>query len=332
MLLLVTLPVKAATGSIVISSDGSTGTSLLSPNGNTYTFTGDITAKIIIEKDNIVIDGAGHKLNSAGDGAGGIHMNERNNVTIKNLLITDCAIAIDSKFSNCLFENITVGYCMVGVDMYGCSNNNFKLNTFNAAVSLADGSEGNCFFENNFMINSDIRVRYGSAVGENFFDYNYYQMWNVPVPSVVTPLYNGTDVNGDGIGDTPKVVYGNIVDAHPLMNRISSEGSSLPYPSPSRTPSPTTEPQETPSPFPSSNSPTTPSSTIEPTPIATVTPTPFISSTLQPTQDPTQSFAPSPKPNLSAINLYTILMPVLIAAVLVVGSLAYVKRRRKKSE
>ncbi len=236
-------PVNAATPDVIISADGSvTGTNGLNRVGDTYTFIVDITGRIIIEKDNVIIDGAGHKLNSAGDGKGGIHLDQRNNITVKNLLITDCAIAIDSKFSNCLFENIEIGYCMVGVDMYGCYNNTFRQNTFNAAVSFANGSEGNSFTHNNFMINSGIRIRYSSVVGVNYFDYNYYQQWDVPVPPVVTPMYNGTDANGDGIGDTPKVVYGDVVDAHPLMNKVSTAGLPSPSPSPAVTPTPTLTP------------------------------------------------------------------------------------------
>jgi len=52
-----------AEDTIYIKADGSVeGTDKIQRNGNIYTFTGDISDSIIVEKNDIVIDGAGYQL------------------------------------------------------------------------------------------------------------------------------------------------------------------------------------------------------------------------------------------------------------------------------
>jgi len=70
-----------------IRADGSVeGTNIIRRNGNTYTFSGNVTGPLCVEKDNIVIDGAGYTL-QGGDGRG-IVLTQRCNVTVKNTRIT----------------------------------------------------------------------------------------------------------------------------------------------------------------------------------------------------------------------------------------------------
>jgi hypothetical protein len=68
--LMVALPnigtVKAE-GTIYIRADGTVeGTDKIQQDGNLYTFTGDIFSAIVVDKDDIVIDGMGYTLQ--GDG------------------------------------------------------------------------------------------------------------------------------------------------------------------------------------------------------------------------------------------------------------------------
>jgi parallel beta-helix repeat protein len=78
-------------GIIYIASDGSvvTSTNLTVPIqrvGNIYTFTDKIeNYYLVVQRDNIVIDGAGYSL--AGQGEIGIDLSYRNNVTVKNTQI-----------------------------------------------------------------------------------------------------------------------------------------------------------------------------------------------------------------------------------------------------
>jgi hypothetical protein len=55
---------------IYIRTDGNIdpSTAPIRRDGNTYTFTGDVDAQVIVDKNNIVIDGAGHTLNGPYNG------------------------------------------------------------------------------------------------------------------------------------------------------------------------------------------------------------------------------------------------------------------------
>lgn len=66
-------PSVLAEGTVYIDSD--------------YTFTSDIYEPIIVVGDNLVIDGAGYTLQGIGDDIG-ISLEDRYNVTIKNVRIT----------------------------------------------------------------------------------------------------------------------------------------------------------------------------------------------------------------------------------------------------
>ncbi len=59
-------------------------------NGNYYALTGDIGGSIRVQKDNIIIDGQGHKIfgNGQNPTGGDIDLNNRDHVTIKNTLLS----------------------------------------------------------------------------------------------------------------------------------------------------------------------------------------------------------------------------------------------------
>jgi parallel beta-helix repeat protein len=81
-----------ASGTIYIRADGSVeGTPNIFSEGNiTYTFTENIFDEIVIERNNIVVDGAGYTLQGSGNGTGvrmGVHTGTRSNITIKNMEI-----------------------------------------------------------------------------------------------------------------------------------------------------------------------------------------------------------------------------------------------------
>jgi len=84
-----------AEGTIYIRTDGTVeGTDKIHRNGNVYTFTGNLYDPIVVEKDNIVVDGDGYVLQETDYNRTqmypllrGITMNSRSNVTIKNIKI-----------------------------------------------------------------------------------------------------------------------------------------------------------------------------------------------------------------------------------------------------
>ena len=83
---------------IYIKTDGSVeGTDKIYRDGDVYTFTADIQGfePILVERDSIVIDGAGYSV--IGDEAwkfGGFRLDGRTNVTIQNVKIVDCVQSI----------------------------------------------------------------------------------------------------------------------------------------------------------------------------------------------------------------------------------------------
>jgi len=80
-------PVKAV-GTVYIKPDGSVdppGTPI-QKTGDNYLFTGDISASIIVQKSNIVLDGAGHLLQGSGI-EDGIDLSGLADVTVKNVVI-----------------------------------------------------------------------------------------------------------------------------------------------------------------------------------------------------------------------------------------------------
>ena len=88
-------PVKSqSSGTIYIRADGSVeGTNKIQRYGNVYTFTGNIYDSFVVERDNIVIDGAGFTLQGTGSGTG-IWVLEKGNVTIANMRVEDFGLGI----------------------------------------------------------------------------------------------------------------------------------------------------------------------------------------------------------------------------------------------
>jgi len=152
-------PVKAS-GTIYIRDDGSVDppTAPISTVDNiTYTFTGDINDSIVIERDNIVVDGAGYTM--LGKGENGITLSGRSNVTIKNTNIKDCwlGIYLNSSSNNSLSgNNITANY-YAGIYLESSSNynsisgNNITNNW--AGIMLESSSNYNSISGNNITAN-----------------------------------------------------------------------------------------------------------------------------------------------------------------------------------
>ena len=171
-------------------------------------------------------------------------------------------------------NNITNSGC--GTSIYGSnrniiSNNNYVDNTFQ------------------FSANEDYYLTWGGNLSINTINGNYWSD------------YNGTDVNGDGIGDTPYFIDENNQDNQPLINPANS----LPPPFQSTRPSPSTP-------------------TTSPTPTLSPSTSPSNSPTQQPTLEPsptadgrqTEDFAP------------TIIIIGLVAIAVAIGLLVYFRKKK----
>ncbi len=121
-----------ASGTIYIRADGSVepeGTPISSIDNVTYTFTDNIYDEVVVERDNIVVDGAGCTLQGTG-GGDGIHLSYRSNVTIKNMEIKrfECGIYLYGSSDNSISGNNITENRYDGIYLYGSSDNSISGN------------------------------------------------------------------------------------------------------------------------------------------------------------------------------------------------------------
>jgi len=131
------IQIARASGTIYIRVDGSVDppTAPIEWDGSVYTFRGNASDSIVVEKDDIVIDGAGYSVQGAGIGIG-IDLSGRSNVTVENTRIKG-------------FEN--------GVYLYESSNNTIHGNHIansSTAIRLEYSSGNNSVSGNNMTANT----------------------------------------------------------------------------------------------------------------------------------------------------------------------------------
>ena len=87
-------------------------TSKIQRMGNVYSFTDNINGSIIVERDNIIIEGAGYTLSgNKGNYSGyGVELDYRHGVTVRNLVLRDTYRAIDLTFAD---DNTIVGNTII---------------------------------------------------------------------------------------------------------------------------------------------------------------------------------------------------------------------------
>jgi len=132
-----------ASGTIYIRSDGSIdppGAPMSTADNVTYVLTADMSDKsIVIERDNIFFDGAGHTVQGSGASSSkGITIYGRSNVTISGVQVSNFTYGIWLSLS----FNITV------------SGNNLTANA-NDGITLRDLSTSNTIVANNIAANRD---------------------------------------------------------------------------------------------------------------------------------------------------------------------------------
>ena len=124
--LLVAAPIMIveANEAIYIRGDGTVdGTNSILRNGNIYTFTADVSGSIVVEKDDVVVDGAGYGLQGTGVGTG-ISLDGRTNVTVQDMDVSNFfhGFYLKSSHNNSLSNNSVTGN-FYGVYLSTSSNN-----------------------------------------------------------------------------------------------------------------------------------------------------------------------------------------------------------------
>jgi hypothetical protein len=205
-------------GNVQIASDGSVvGTTAIQRNGDIYTLTANISGGIQFQKSNIVIDGAGFTVqgNEAGRGIDlSIGVGEDSsrsiisNVTVKNLRIVNFGFGIATNGGgNNTFCSVYIANCSDAcINLMACSYNNITFCTVEGnSISMNYQANYNTVTKNDFL-NAYVIVWLS---GYETIDMNYWSD------------YNGTDSDGDGIGDTPYGHPSAILDNHPLMKPVT---------------------------------------------------------------------------------------------------------------
>jgi parallel beta-helix repeat protein len=90
-----------------------------------YTFTDNVNDSIVIQRDNIVLDGLDFNLTGSGTG-NGIWLYNRTNITIQNIVISNFSNGVLLQFSsNCnITGNVILECANVGVSIYDTSHHN----------------------------------------------------------------------------------------------------------------------------------------------------------------------------------------------------------------
>jgi parallel beta-helix repeat protein len=177
-----------APGTIFIMSDGSVNpeTVPIQHVGDTYTFTGDISSPyvldksaIAVERDNIVLDGAGYSLQGVGNGMG-INVTSRSNATIKNLEIKKFAVGIIiwESSNNTIFGN-TITKNNVGIGLWQSSDNKISGNIIIANSGTGIAISGSGTLNNavgNYIANNKVGIGFGygtsNIIAENYIANN----------------------------------------------------------------------------------------------------------------------------------------------------------------
>ncbi|MEM2995806.1 MAG: NosD domain-containing protein [Candidatus Bathyarchaeia archaeon] len=203
-------PVRAS-GTIYIRADGSIEppTAPIQRSGDIYTFTDNIYDSIVVEKDDIILDGAGYMIQGNGSGTGirvyGDYMaaKPRINVTIKNVIIENFDLGIDVYYSIDIrivrnnIKNNWNGITLIQFSNY-CSiaENNITANDY-SGINLLSCSY-NSIIENNIRVNGLYGIRLfessDNVIYHNNFIDNSYQTY------VYTPGYANVWDNGYPFG------------------------------------------------------------------------------------------------------------------------------------
>ena len=154
-------PIRAS-GTIYIKADGSVDP-LTAPiwtvDNVTYTFTGNISDSIVVERSNIIIDGAGYSVE--GDGSGdGFSIYSISNVTIKtaNIRGFTYSIYLESAHYIAISGNNITANNYDGIGLYDSSNNTISGNSITVNNWFGIGlyySSNNTISQNNITNNYD---------------------------------------------------------------------------------------------------------------------------------------------------------------------------------
>jgi parallel beta-helix repeat protein len=237
--------VRRAAQPIYIRADGSIepSTEYIVRDGDIYTLTGNIATEgdiIVIERDNIILDGAGYTVQGlAGKYGAGIRLLERNNVTIRNVAVTNCLYGIYFELTNkSVISGCTVQGNTHGIFLYKSSNNKLIGNSLTAnsyGIAFMFLSNNNIVYENLITNNQgrDAGAVWFYYSSNNSFDHNvftnnyrhvYDAAWDCSDPQLIAPSINIWDDDYPSGGNYWGGYTGQDIYNGPNQNQPGSDG------------------------------------------------------------------------------------------------------------
>jgi len=213
-----------ASETIYIKANGSIDpptANITSVDNVTYFLTDNINESIVVERDNIVVDGANFTVQGTGTGTG-IYLNGTSNVTIRNMEIKEFENGIWlywSSNNNVSGNDITNNEN--GIYLYVSSFNTISRNNItnnHDGIRLSVSSNNNSIYHNNF-VNNTKQVNHEIG-GNNVWDNGYPSggnYWNEYTGVDVKSGPNQDQPSSDGIGDGPYAIEAYDQDNYPLM-------------------------------------------------------------------------------------------------------------------
>lgn len=215
--------------------------------GNVYRLTDNIYGTIKILKSGVVINGGGHTLSGPYNGSQANVWVVGDGPTQSPNLIAQYIIGIDFGSRNVngiIIQNINVRNFSIG--MYVWTQNNTVANSkiYDSIVGILLSGENNTIVYNTIQNNlqglfmgfnneGNTTIPSDIVIHHNDFENNNLQMNGCnckAINSTETPHhwddgkqgnywsdYNGTDSNGDGVGDTPYVIDALNIDRYPMI-------------------------------------------------------------------------------------------------------------------
>jgi parallel beta-helix repeat protein len=189
-------PANEPAYNIKIESDGTvtgrtvSGTDNIQRNGKNYSLTGNIVGCLVIAQNDIILDGKEFALD--GDGSKfGIFVKEATNVTIKNMIVTNCQTGVmfsfdnpPSKGYNNLVINNKINHNKNGISLYGvnCSVKFNVISNNENGITLfwAENSEiiGNIISDNQKGIFFSSYAWDSMIYGNSFYNNTSYDVYS----------------------------------------------------------------------------------------------------------------------------------------------------------
>jgi parallel beta-helix repeat protein len=233
---------------IYIKEDGSVDppTAPIQRDGDIYTFTGDAFARFNIQRANIIIDGAGYTLRGPYNGTAtdiwiigqgpdqpangtlvpwviGIDLARANvnGLIIKNLNIKNFSIGMYIWTENNTVTGNAVSNNIVGILLSGSDNtltrNYIEKNTMGIffGVNQPGDEPLNIILTHNSFVDND--THFSGCFCEGYNTTEAVHTWDDGEEGNFWSDYNGTDNNGDGVGDSQYIIDVQNKDRYPLM-------------------------------------------------------------------------------------------------------------------